>query len=167
MIDSKCSFTSLSVNACARARLDCRCEEYEAQAMNDRLESPTTARIPSSCRIMMMISLRGVFIFIIIMETIKRSLICTPPSRVYLHMYNENSAARSIHLCRHRSVASLRMCYFVSFLVSAAVDRSRYSLVNVPQLDVSVVVNGKAAGGSSCETVLASVGHRLSTLNVE
>ena len=60
-----------------------------------------------------------------------------------------------------------RTFYLISFLVSAAVDRSRYSLVSVPQLDVSVVVNGNAAGGSSCETVLASVGHRLSTLNVE
>jgi hypothetical protein len=60
--------------------------------------------------------------------------------------------------------------YFFSFLFDVELDRSKYSLVIVPQLDVSVIAVGSIGGGGgdkSCDIVLANVGHKLSTLNVE
>jgi hypothetical protein len=49
------------------------------------------------------------------------------------------------------------------------VGKSKYSLVIVPQFDVSFIVIGiiTGGGGDSYETVLSNVGHKLSALNVE
>ncbi len=44
------------------------------------------------------------------------------------------------------------------------IDKSKHSLVIVPEFDVSLV---NIAGGDSYEIVLINVGHKLSTLNVE
>jgi hypothetical protein len=81
---------------------------------------------------------------------------------------NQSLTTKS-NIIHHRSLfVSYLFLYIISLLLIVDFDKSKYSLVIVPQLDVSVVVVfGKILGDKSRETVLANVGHKLSALNVE